>query len=150
MLGAILRRFDLAIAMGSSTRGGARGVRDVLRRVAEGHDVGITPDGPRGPRRRAKAGVVALARLSGLPVVPVAFSARPAWRLRSWDRTLLPRPFGRGLYVYGEPIRVPRAAGEAECEQLRRRIEAQIDAVTDRADCEVGTPVEPPRPPSEP
>ena len=106
MLSNVVRRFGLATAFGSSTVGGVQGLRDVLRRVKDGHDVGIAPDGPRGPRRRAKAGAVAAARISGLPMIPVTFSARPARRMSSWDRTLVPRPFSRGLFIYGEPIRI--------------------------------------------
>lgn len=149
MLRRILRSFGLTIASGSSTRGGARGMREVLRRVKQGYDVGFTPDGPRGPRRRVKPGVVAVARLSGLPIVPVAFSARPARRLRTWDGTLVPRPFARGLFLYGEPIRVSRAADAGERERDRARLEQEIDRLTDLADREVGTPLEPPRPPGE-
>ena len=147
MLGRIHRRFGVEQAWGSSTVGGASALRGVLRRVREGYNVGITPDGPRGPRRRAKTGVVAIARLSGLPVVPVAFSARPATRIRSWDGTLLPWLFARGLFVYADPLRVPREATPEEQEQWRQRIEAELDRLTDLADRQVGRPVEEPRPP---
>jgi lysophospholipid acyltransferase (LPLAT)-like uncharacterized protein len=149
MLAAVLRRFGLVIAWGSSSSRGAQGLRQVLRFVRNGHDVGFTPDGPRGPRRRVKPGVVATARLTGLPIVPVSFSARPAWRLRSWDGTLLPRPFSRGLYRYGEPMLVPRKADEVEQEQLRVKLEQEIDRLTDGLDAEVGAEPEPPRPPIE-
>jgi len=142
----IMKRFGLAQAWGSSTRGGTTGVRQILRLVRDGYDVGITPDGPRGPRRRVQPGVVAVARLGGKPIVPVAFSARPARRLGSWDRTLLPLPFGRGLYLYGEPQRVPRDADDAEMERCRLRLEAELDRLTDLADAELGVPVEAPRP----
>jgi lysophospholipid acyltransferase (LPLAT)-like uncharacterized protein len=145
MIAAVLERFGLETAAGSSSAGGVLGMREVLRRVRDGYDVGFTPDGPRGPRRRAKAGVVLTARLTGLPIVPVAFSARPARRLRSWDRTLVPRPFARGIFVYGEPLAVQRDAGEADSERMRRLVEAAIDRVTDAADRAVGLePEEPP------
>lgn len=146
MMIAVLARFGFASARGSTTQGGALGLREVLRRVHEGYDVGFTPDGPRGPRRRVKPGVVATARLGGLPIVPVAFSARPARRLRSWDRTLVPWPFARGLFLYGEPIRVARGADDSESERARERLEAEIDRLTDLADREVGTPIEDSRP----
>jgi lysophospholipid acyltransferase (LPLAT)-like uncharacterized protein len=149
MLGRILVRFGFALARGSSTTGGARGVRQVLRLAREGYDIGIAPDGPRGPRRRVQPGVIDLARLSGLPIVPVAFSARPARRLRSWDRTLVPYPFGRGLFVYGEPLPVPRKANDAERERMRLRLEEEVDRITDLADTRVGLGVEDVRPPVE-
>ena len=119
-------------------------MRDVLRKVAAGYDFGIAPDGPRGPRRLAKPGVVAAARIGGLPIVPVAFSAAPAWRLRSWDRTLVPRPFSRGLFVYGRIVRVPRDASESAQEALRLELERELDRVTGLADAETGAGPEPP------
>ncbi len=147
LLARLLERFGLTIVPGSSSSGGAAGFRGLLRRVGDGYDVGITPDGPRGPRRRAKEGVIATARLSGIPIVPVAFSARPARRLASWDRTLVPWPFARGLYVYGEPIGVPREAGPAACEGLRQRLERELDRLTDLADLELGLAIEESRDP---
>jgi lysophospholipid acyltransferase (LPLAT)-like uncharacterized protein len=149
MLGLILGQLGFTLAWGSSSTGGARALREVLRKVEEGYDVAITPDGPRGPRRRAKPGVIAAARLTGLPIVPVGFSARPARRLASWDRTLVPYPFARGLYVCGEPMIVARDVGEAEQERLRLLLEAEVDRLTDLADTRVGLGVEDVRPPVE-
>ncbi|MCP3978802.1 MAG: lysophospholipid acyltransferase family protein [bacterium] len=145
MVARMMRWSGLAQAWGSSSRGGAQGVRQILRLVKDGHDVGLTPDGPRGPRRRVQPGVIAVARLSGKPIVPVGFSARPFRRLRSWDGTLLPLPFGRGIYVYGEPIIVPRGADETEQERLRAVLEDELDRLTDEADRAIGIPLEAPR-----
>ncbi len=150
MLNRILVRFGLEISRGSSTRGGTEALLDILRKVKRGYDVGITPDGPRGPRRRVKPGVIVAARLAGIPMVPVAFSASPARRLRSWDRTVIPRPFSRGLFLYGAPIQVPRDADDTEAERLRLRVETELDRVTDAADEEVGLGREDPRPAAAP
>jgi len=149
MIAELLERFGLEIARGSSTRGGSAGLRQLLRFVKAGHDAGVTPDGPRGPRRRLKAGAIVAAKLSRLPLVPVAFSARPARRMGSWDQTLLPYPFARGLFLYGEPVTVPRDAGEASLEQVRLDLETELDRLTDLADSETGIGVESPRPPLE-
>ena len=119
LLAEILGRFGHEMAWGSSTRGGAAALRKVVRRMRDGYDASFTPDGPRGPRRRVQPGVIAAARLSSHPIQPRAFSARPARRLRTWDRTLLPYPFSRGLYLYGDPFPVPRDADAAEQERLR-------------------------------
>lgn len=146
-LARILLRFGLDLSKGSSTRGGAAGLMEILRKVKRGYDVGMTPDGPKGPRRRVKAGVIAVARLSGLPIVPVTFSAARAGRLKSWDRTLLPRPFSRGVFLYGPPIRVSREAGDDEAEQKRLRLESELDRLTDALDVEFEIGVEEPRPP---
>jgi len=146
LLARILWRFGHKSAWGSSTRGGAGALREIVRRIRAGSDAGFTPDGPRGPRRRVQPGVIAAARLSGKPLIPVAFSARPFRRLRSWDGTLLPFPFGRGLFLYGEPLRVPRDADDAAQERCRLALEEALDRLTDRADAEVGIPAEEPRP----
>jgi lysophospholipid acyltransferase (LPLAT)-like uncharacterized protein len=146
MLARVMQRFGYARAWGSTTKGGASGVRQILRLVRDGHDVAITPDGPRGPRRRCQPGAIAVARLSGKPIIPVAFSARPARRLGSWDRTLFPYPFARGSYLYGEPMEVPRGADEIEQERLRQRLEDTLDRLTDAADAELGISIEDPRP----
>ena len=142
----LLRKFGIEQARGSSTSGGATGMRQILRKVEEGCDVGLTPDGPKGPRRRVQPGVVAVARFTGLPIVPVAFSADPWRRLRSWDRTLLPKFFSRGLFVYGPPLRVPRSADDGEQERKRLELEAELDRITDAADDAMGVPREDPRP----
>lgn len=142
----ILRKFGIEQARGSSTEGGATGLRQILRKVREGCDVGLTPDGPRGPRRRVQPGVVAIARLTGLPIIPVTFSASPARRLRTWDRTLLPKLFSKGVFVYGRPVVVPRDATPASQEEKRLALEAELDRITDHADDTVALSREEPRP----
>ncbi|MDH3627665.1 MAG: lysophospholipid acyltransferase family protein [Acidobacteriota bacterium] len=142
LLVGIMKRFGFHQAWGSSTRGGARGLRSLVRGLKDGFDVGITPDGPKGPPRQVHPGVLALARLSGRPIIPVAFSARPHRRLSSWDRTMLPYPFARGVFVYGEPQFVGR--GSIEEEEVAR-LEASLDALNREADGIVGVAtVDPP------
>lgn len=147
LVSRLLSRYGFDLTRGSSTKGGAAGLLELVRKAREGWDLGFTPDGPRGPRRRVKPGVIAAARLTGLPIVPAAFSARPAWRLRSWDRTLVPRPFGRGIFVYGEPLRVPRKASEGEAAAWALRLEEALDRATDEADRATGLGVEGPKEP---
>lgn len=89
---------------GSSSRGGSAAFKQLLRLTQQAGDLGITPDGPRGPRHQIKDGVVQLARLSGRPVVPVALVCSRGHRFASWDRFLLPLPGGRLVYSYGEPL----------------------------------------------
>jgi lysophospholipid acyltransferase (LPLAT)-like uncharacterized protein len=134
LLADVLRRFGFTVAEGSSSRGGAAGLRTMLRLARDGHDLGITPDGPKGPPREAKPGVIAVARMAGIPIVPVSFSARPARRLGSWDRTLLPLPFSRGRYLFGEPIHVPREANREQQEALRLAVQTELDRLTDELD----------------
>ncbi len=122
---------------GSSTRGGAAALRGAVRKLRDGWDVGITPDGPRGPRHEVQPGVIEIARLSGAAVVPVTFAAHPAWEMSSWDRFLVPRPFARGLFLYGEPMAIPRQAGDGQREALRSRLGQALTDLTRRAERDV-------------
>lgn len=100
---------------GSSTRGGARALLGAVRELQAGHAVAFTPDGPRGPRRELKPGVVVAAQRGGAPIVPIHAEADRAWRLHSWDRFMIPRPFARVWISYGSPFEVgPGEAGFAE------------------------------------
>ena len=134
-IGAVLRRFNADVVHGSTTRkgrdrGGAASVRALLGVLEAGSHVVITPDGPRGPRRIAAQGVAELAALSGAPVLPCAAQTSWRWTLRTWDRMVLPLPFGRGVIVCGEPIEVPAEAAAAALP----RITAAITAASDEAD----------------
>jgi len=96
--------FGIGSVRGSSTRGGRAAFREMLELAREPVDLVITPDGPKGPRHRVKEGVVQLARLSGRPVVPMAFACSRGYRFGSWDRFLLPLPPGRGVFSFGVPL----------------------------------------------
>jgi len=107
-IGAVVRRFGILPILGSSTRGGAAGLRALLAVLSNDELIGITPDGPRGPRRQAAAGVAQLAALSGAPVLPCAARTSRRIQLDTWDRMPVPVPFGRGVMVCGPAIRVAR------------------------------------------
>ncbi len=113
LLGAIMRRFALQPIYGSSSRGGAAGLRACVDALSAGAHVALTPDGPRGPRRVAAPGVAHLAALTGVAVLPVAgCSTRRLVLRQTWDRMMLPLPFGRGVIVCAAPIMVPRNGWE--------------------------------------
>ncbi len=130
LIGDVASRFSLAMVYGSTSRGGATGLIMLARLMAAGEHVVITPDGPRGPRRKAAAGIAHLAALTGQPVVPLGAAVSRARVLGSWDRMLLPLPFGRGAIVVGPPIRVPRDGAEA----MLPAIEAGLTAACEEAD----------------
>ena len=104
LIARTVERFGYLPARGSTTRGGAGALRTMLKELRRGHDIGFTPDGPRGPSRKVQPGTIAAARASGVPVVPVAIGATRAWYLASWDRFVVPKPFSRVLMAYGEPM----------------------------------------------
>ena len=118
----ILERFGFGTVRGSSTRGGVRGLKGLIRAARQGYDLAVTPDGPRGPNRALKPGALTVARMTGLPLIPIGVGASAAWRADSWDRFLVPRPFSRVRIAYGEPCFVSRNAGEAEVERAARTV----------------------------
>jgi lysophospholipid acyltransferase (LPLAT)-like uncharacterized protein len=121
-----VRRFGLRPVRGSSTRGGGEALRRLAGVLRRGGEVVVVPDGPRGPREVCKPGVIALGRLTGAPIVPMALGASRQWRLASWDEFRIPRPFARCVMRFGEPIHVPRAADRAGEEAARKEVEAAL------------------------
>lgn len=140
----IIGRFGLGGVRGSSSHGGGGAIRALIKSLKKGTCAGFTPDGPRGPRMRAKGGVVALAKLSGTPVIPCGVATSRRRLLATWDRFMIALPFSRGALVWGTPITVPRDADEARMEAARLAVEEAINAVTETADRLVGSsPVAP-------
>lgn len=119
-------------------KGGAAALRGMLKALKGEDCVGITPDGPRGPRMRASEGIVTVARVSGAAILPCSFSCRNRVVLNSWDRFVIPLPFTRGVIIWGDPISVARDASADDLEAARLRIEAGLTAVTDAADAAMG------------
>lgn len=112
---------------GSSSRGGSGALRQLVRSLEKGRVAAVTtPDGPRGPVYRVQSGTVMLAQLSGAAVYPISYCAERAWRLRSWDRFIVPKPFSRISVAVGEPQRVPRDLDAAGREAARERLEAAL------------------------
>jgi len=129
-----VRRLGIRAVRGSGTRGWLGALRGLLAAHARGELIAIVPDGPRGPRHRAQAGVVQLARATGLPIVAIGAAARPARRLGSWDRLQLPAPFGQVALVLGAPL----AVGAGGDEEALAEVEATLARVNDAAAAAVG------------
>lgn len=130
LIARAMARFGHSAARGSSTRGGDRALREALRIARAGGALAITPDGPKGPARVVKPGVVEIARGASVPILPCSLAARPIRRLRSWDRFEIPAPFARVAVAYGEPLRVARDADGAERAAACERLGAVLDALT--------------------
>lgn len=144
LISRVIAHFGISTIAGSSSNGGAAAVRTMVKALKGGHPVVVTPDGPRGPRMRASAGLVVTARLAGAPIVPVTYSTTRGRVLESWDRFLVALPFGRGVFIYGRPVEVPPDADGAALERARLDVETQLNAITADADRRCGrTPVEP-------
>jgi hypothetical protein len=134
MIAETMRLSNLAAVRGSSSRGGAAAVRQLMEVLQSGLDIGLTPDGPKGPAREVKDGVIFLAQKLGAPIVPVtnALSFKLEFK-KSWDRFQVPLPFGRAVVAYGEPIEVgpndDLAAKAAELKACLDRITAEAEGL---------------------
>lgn len=118
---------------GSSSRRGAAALVALRRAVLGGSDACITPDGPRGPRYGLQPGLVKLAQATGAPVVPIHIKFSRCWRLKTWDRLVIPAPFSRVELVFDAPLAVPADLDETGLEEFRGRLEALMRAATDDA-----------------
>ena len=147
LIARTIAHFGLGATRGSSKKGGSEAVRALVKAARAGECLGFTPDGPRGPRMRAASGVVDVARLSGLPIVPVTLATRRRRVLGSWDRFCVAWPFGRGVILWGAPLSVPRDADADAREAARAALEDALNRLTAQADTRCGhTPVVPDAP----
>jgi lysophospholipid acyltransferase (LPLAT)-like uncharacterized protein len=130
LLARVMEHFGIVPVRGSSSRRGPQALREMVTLGESGLDLAFTPDGPRGPCYTVQEGVISAAQLTGMPIVPAAYHLNWKIRLQSWDRFQIPLPFARCELTFGRVLRVPRDASDAEREKLRRRLEAELRAIT--------------------
>lgn len=130
LLAGVLEAYGVQPVRGSTSRRGRQALLELTTWASLGYDLAITPDGPRGPRYVIQEGAVALAQLTGLPIIPCAYEL--AWKitLKSWDRFQVPLPFSRCIVRVGPAVRIPREATETEREDLRRQLETSLREIT--------------------
>ncbi len=134
LLGRTIGYLGFGHVRGSSTRGGTKAILGLADAVRAGYDIGLTVDGPRGPRYQVKPGVVELAKLTGAAIVPVTTGSRRHKTFASWDAFELPAPFTRVVVEYGAPIRVPQDADRAAQDEKRRDVEESLRRITESCD----------------
>ena len=134
VLSRLLARFGLHATRGSSSRHGSQGLLQMVKRIRQGYHGAITPDGPRGPRYQAHPGVVAVAKQTGVPILPVAYGAQWKRVLGSWDGFVVPLPVSRVVVIYGEPIYVPSEASAAVMRAKCQEVETSLRRLTETAD----------------
>lgn len=125
-LGELAGRLGMGAVRGSSSRRGAAAMRELMEKVATGHDIAITPDGPRGPRYRMGAGLVYLAQKAAIPVIPIHARFSRCLRLRTWDEFAIPMPFSRVDVTLDQPRMIPPAADETAFEKEREKMESVL------------------------
>ncbi len=127
LVARILEHFSAVPIRGSTSRRGPQALRELVGQARQGHDLAITPDGPRGPRHRVQHGVIALAQLTGYPILPANFDLQWKLHLKSWDRFQIPLPFSAWNVRVAKPIWVPPDADEAQRESLREELERRMN-----------------------
>ena len=122
------------VIRGSTGRGGERALVESIKVLREGGTMAMTPDGPRGPSGVLQSGVLFMARKSGASLIPVGISAKRTYRANSWDRYMIPYPFSPAIMIFGQPVKVPKDAGDEEIEQIRQSLEARIHELEKEAE----------------
>lgn len=126
LLARTFENFGVTPIRGSSSRRGAQALIELVSALRENYHVAITPDGPRGPKYSVQPGIISLAQLSGVPIVPAGAKIFSRKELRSWDAFQIPLPFARCELTFGQPIHIPRRASKEELEALRAQLEAEM------------------------
>jgi lysophospholipid acyltransferase (LPLAT)-like uncharacterized protein len=129
-LTAILECFKVQPVRGSSSRRGPQALLELTTWAERGYDLAITPDGPRGPAYIVQDGVMSLAQLTGLPIVPFSYYAKWKISVKSWDRFQIPLPFSYCEMRLGKAVFVPRDASDEQREQLRQQLETELRAIS--------------------
>lgn len=132
LISKLMELSRIGAVRGSSSRGGAAAAREMVDILRSGLDVGITPDGPRGPAREVKEGAVRVAQLSGMPIIPIANAVSNKIEFtKAWDCFHLPLPFGRSVVIYGEPLYV---GADDDLQAKASALKLEIDRITSEAD----------------
>jgi lysophospholipid acyltransferase (LPLAT)-like uncharacterized protein len=126
LLAAVLGKFGVEQIRGSSSRRGPQALLEMTSHAKKGYNLAVTPDGPRGPRYVVQQGVIALAQVTGLPIIPVTCNTHPKICLSSWDRFQIPLPFSKCQLILNKPIFVPREADQAGREERRSELQSRL------------------------
>ena len=129
-----VKPFGIDSVRGSTTRGSLSALRGMVRYYQNGGNLAITPDGPQGPRHKVQMGVIELAKQTGAPLFPVAYGA--SWKkvFNSWDHFVLPLPFSKVVFLWGEPVFVPRDSDREQMELKRLELEDRLLRISEEAD----------------
>jgi lysophospholipid acyltransferase (LPLAT)-like uncharacterized protein len=136
-ISGVVEKWGYEVLRGSSSRGGTKALRQMVRLLRAGTPIAVTPDGPRGPRQEMKLGPLLAAQMAGVPVIPVSAGTDRAWWFEGWDRFLVPKPFSRIRLIYGEPVRITPNADEAAVGQIAQELQAALNRQTAEADGDV-------------
>ncbi len=127
-----IQRFGYGAIRGSSSRGGAKALVEMIKAMRDGLPMAFTIDGPRGPRYQVKPGLVILAKKTGNPIMPFVIEPKRFWTVNSWDKMQIPKPFTTALVIIGKPIYVAKDTSEAEVESKVIELQQSLDDLVER------------------
>lgn len=130
----VIKYFGVGAVRGSYRKTSISSMREILAELKQGTTIGVTPDGPKGPRYQVKPGIVEIAKIAQRPIVPVTYGASRHRAFASWDRFVLPYPFSRILFVWGDPLYVAADAKADAIEKTRKELEERLVSITEAAD----------------
>ncbi len=130
----VARAWGAEVIRGSANQSGALALRDQQRMMKDGYSIVTTADGPRGPKYEFKSGTVLMARIAGVPIVPIGCAANRAWYLNRWDDFMIPKPFARIVIAVGEPIPVPRTIPLDSLEPVRQNVQAAVMSLMEESE----------------
>ena len=131
MVAGVVAYYGIGGIKGSTSKGGVSAIRNIIRAVRSGHTVGITPDGPKGPLYKVSPGTAAIAKLAGIDIIPVTYATTRCIQLNTWDRFLVPLPFSKGVFMWGNPIRVTKDMQDTD---ILQAVEQTMHRITQEAD----------------
>lgn len=137
---ALAHRFKHNTVRGSSSRGGRRAIRALAERLQQGDNLMLVPDGPRGPAFQANVGIIKLAQMTGATILPGCYNASRKLTLKSWDKFIIPLPFGRIHMAIGEPLTVPADSSKEDIEGYRQALETAMLALNEACALRIGRP----------
>jgi lysophospholipid acyltransferase (LPLAT)-like uncharacterized protein len=134
IIGNLLKLYGFSIVWGSTFKKGAAALFNLVRIVKDGNSVVLIADGSRGPAFEAQDGAVKIAKLTGMPIIPMTYNA--SWKkvLNTWDRLVIPYPFSKIAVMYGEPVHVPADADDEVMEIKRQELEKRLKDMTEYVD----------------
>jgi len=134
LLSKTVKHFNIETITGSSSKGGSEAIRNIIKSLKSGISIGMTPDGPRGPRMKVNSAIIKIASLTGHKIVPLSYSVKKKFFLNSWDKFLVALPFGKGCFIWGKPIKVKKNISTNEDLKLSKRLENNLLKLTKKAD----------------
>ncbi len=131
----IVQRLGYSVARGSTTRGGAKALLKMIKKIKEESiSLAITPDGPKGPRFVAQSGAILLGQKTQYPIIPIMIYLAKYWELPSWDRFCIPKPFSKAMIIYGDPLTIPSKLEKPEIEVYRKLLEKVLIKMGNKAE----------------